>query len=89
MSANVPIIRRKPEGQAEFLLSLTVSHPDATTPPVIDCNWDYEWVAEHNLPPAFVHQTFLAVLQVLFAAALVAAGNVTIVPPTVEQPKPN
>jgi hypothetical protein len=89
MAANLPIIRPKREGGPEFLLRLVVTHPDGMNPPSIECNWDGEWVTAHSLPPAFPQQVFLGALQILFASALMACGNVTIVPPATEQPKPN
>jgi hypothetical protein len=79
MSANVPIIRKKPEGQAEHLLRLVISHPDGVTPPQIDFFWDGDWVRAQNLPPNFAQQIFGACLQTLWAAGLVVCGNV--IPP--------
>lgn len=88
MGANIPIIRRKPEGEPEHLLRLTVSHPDGTAPPQIDFFWDGNWVNERSLPPAFAQQVFLAVLQTLWAAGLMVAGNVVVAPAITGQPKP-
>lgn len=89
MGTNLPIIRAKPENQAEFLLRLTVEHPDGINPPKIDFFWDGPWVAERSLPPAFAQQVFLAVLQTLWAAGLMVAGNVIVAPAIIGQPKPD
>lgn len=86
--SQLPIIRAKPEGQAEHLLRLTVDHPDGVNPPRIDFFWDGEWVKARNLPPAFAQQVFLAVLQTVWAAGLMIAGNVVVASAITGQPKP-
>ena len=80
MSANVPIIRKKPEGgQEPFLLSLQVTHPTGPEGPQFEFKWDGNWVAAQGLPQGFAQQVFLSALQTVFAAALIVCANV--VPP--------
>ena len=74
--AQVPIIRRKPEGGEPFLLSLHVSHPTGPEGPQFDFKWDGAWIEDHKIPPTFSQQVFLSCLQTLFAAALIVCGNV-------------
>jgi hypothetical protein len=77
--AQVPIIRRKPEGQQPHLLVLTIDHPTPDQPPQANFHWDGEWVQVKGFPPAFAQQVFLLAFQVMLSAFLVVCGNV--VPP--------
>ena len=78
--AQVPIIRRKPEGGQDFLLALTITHPDTPEGPQINLIWDGVWAKENNLPPVIAQQVFASALQTLFAGALVVCGNVMAPP---------
>jgi hypothetical protein len=78
--AQLPIIRKKPEGGGEaFLLSLHVAHPVGPEGPQFELKWDGDWVAAQGLPPAFAQQVFATVLQTIFAAALIICA--AVVPP--------
>ena len=80
--AQLPIIRRKPEGGEEFLLSLHVSHPTGPEGPQFEFKWDGEWAATHGVSQGFMQQVFLSCFQTIFAAALVVcAGVVAPSPP--------
>jgi hypothetical protein len=81
MATNIPIIRRKPEGGEEFLLSLHVSHPAGPEGPQFEFKYDGNWVANHGLPPNFNQQVFLSAFQTLLSAFLIVCGNVVPPPP--------
>lgn len=78
--AQVPIIRRKPEGGQDFLLTLTISHPDGPEGPQVNFLWDGEWAKATGFPPVAAQQVFLVALQTVFAAGLVVCGNVMAPP---------
>jgi hypothetical protein len=79
MSTNIPIIRKKPEGGEDFLLSLHVAHPAGPEGPQFEFKWDGNWVQAQGLPPVFAQQVFLSAFQAMLSAFLIICGNV--VPP--------